>query len=49
LRSRSLPTRMRQIVTVGLSGDFLGLNALIVGTADFDHVAKTPAKPFRIR
>ncbi len=41
LRSRVLENGSRQIVNVAMAGDFLGLNAMIFDSSDFDIVAKT--------
>ena len=41
LRSRLLENGARQIVSVAMPGDFLGLNAMIFENSDFDIIAKT--------
>jgi CRP-like cAMP-binding protein len=43
LRMRHTPDGGRQIVNVGLPGDFLNFTTLMFGVAQFDIVAKTPA------
>ncbi len=48
LRSRVLENGSRQIVNVAMSGDFLGLNAVIFENSDFDIVAKTEVTAFFI-
>ena len=49
LRARHLPDGGRQIVSVAVADDFVGLNALMFTTADFDHVCRTPVRAFRFR
>jgi CRP-like cAMP-binding protein len=46
LRSKTLETGSRQIVSVALPGDFIGLNALLFTKSDFDLFAKTAVKAF---
>lgn len=47
IRKRHLPNGARQIVSIVLPGDFVGLNALMFETADFDHDCRTPVCAFR--
>ncbi|HVY90110.1 MAG TPA: Crp/Fnr family transcriptional regulator [Hyphomonadaceae bacterium] len=48
LRARYLPGGGRQIVNVGLPGDFMCFNALMFEKSEFDIVAKTPASLWKL-
>lgn len=49
LRSRVLESGARQIVNVAIPGDFVGLNALLFRSSDFEHVARTPVAAWRMK
>lgn len=48
LRARNMENGARQIVSVALPGDFVGLNALLFPNSDFEHTARTNVAAFRI-
>ncbi|MEM1149176.1 MAG: Crp/Fnr family transcriptional regulator [Pseudomonadota bacterium] len=47
VRSRYLPNGTRQIVNVGMPGDFLAMNALLFRTSDFELACKTDVVAYR--
>ncbi|MGF1501810.1 MAG: Crp/Fnr family transcriptional regulator [Paracoccaceae bacterium] len=48
IRSRTLADGSRQIVNVGLPGDFLGVSALLFPRSNYDVWAKTPVETYHI-
>lgn len=48
VRAKHLQDGGRQIVNLAVAGDFVGLNALLFETSDFDHACKTAVTAFRI-
>ncbi|SEA59810.1 Crp/Fnr family transcriptional regulator [Rubrimonas cliftonensis] len=48
VRSRTLENGARQIVNVAIPGDFVGLNAMLFRSSEFDHVAKNFVTAFEI-
>ncbi len=48
LRSRLLESGGRQIVNIGLPGDFLCFNATLFTTSEYDHIAKTEVCAFKL-
>jgi CRP-like cAMP-binding protein len=47
-RIRTLPSGGRQIVDYGLPGDILGADSLLLGTAGFDLIARSPLHVIRL-
>lgn len=45
LRSKTLETGARQIVSVAMPGDFVGLNSLLFMKSDFDLLPKRMCRP----
>jgi CRP-like cAMP-binding protein len=48
LRERILPEGQRQIVNIALPGEFLCFNAALFQTSEFDLVARTPVRAFKL-